>query len=175
MLLTLFPKRCPWREMHLRKDWPSSGFPNGLFCSLYRPIVGHDGGWRAYEQYGDLLACLKLQTKFWNWLVVCYMLNVETMLGSRFCLCVWYMRLNDMHYASYLNNSMAIVRLCFRSYQYEHTDYCLCRRALHTDFLNYIELFSRHFGKMEIYWPNRLFHHRLANDLEFVLPFVRLF
>lgn len=61
--LTLFPRQCLWREMHHRKDWPSSGFPNGPFCSLYRPIVGRDGGWRAYEQYGDLLACLEKQTK----------------------------------------------------------------------------------------------------------------
>lgn len=57
--LTLFQERCLWREKHHRMDWPSNGFPNEPFCSPCQPIVGHDGGWRVYVRYGDLLACLK--------------------------------------------------------------------------------------------------------------------
>lgn len=61
--LTLFQERCLWRGKRLRMDWPSNVFPNELFCSLCQPIVDHDGGWRVYVRYEDLLACLKLKKR----------------------------------------------------------------------------------------------------------------
>lgn len=43
-----FLKRFPWREKHLRTDWPSTLFPNGPFCNLYLPIADLFGGSRAF-------------------------------------------------------------------------------------------------------------------------------
>lgn len=58
---------------------------------------------------------------------------------------------------------MAIVRLCFRSYPYEHTDFCLQREALHKDFLNCILGFYINFsanigniGLIDFYTSNSL-------------------
>lgn len=58
--LTLFQERCPWREMHQRKDWPSSVFPSEPSCNPCRPNVGHVCGFYACEQFGFRVVYLEM-------------------------------------------------------------------------------------------------------------------
>lgn len=101
-------------------DWPSSVFPNGLFCNLCRPIVDPDDGSRACVQCVDLLACLQFnQIKGIRYLLLCQRQVVCLRLVTRHSIAEADARPCIAHRTS---NGMMHVRLCCL---YKYIGHCL--------------------------------------------------